>query len=106
MFPGPVARLYFQMVRRRAGHGSNNRHREARMKKMTLLKMVNALMALLFVNMAVTGVFSGAIGDLVDLVHVKAGYLFIALAALHIILNGAWIKSAFFKKRAAPQRAG
>jgi len=76
------------------------------MKKATLLKIVNVLMALLFVNMAVTGVFSGAIGDLVDLVHVKAGYLFIALAALHIILNWTWIKSTFFKKKAAPQRVG
>jgi len=76
------------------------------MKKTTLLKIVNVLMALLFVNMAVTGVFSGAIGDLVGLVHVKAGYLFIALAVLHIILNWTWIKSTFFKKKAPAQRAG
>ena len=72
------------------------------MKKATLLKITNITIALFFVTMAITGLFGEALDDQTVMLHTKAGYVFIAIIVLHVILNWSWVKVTFFKKKAVP----
>ncbi len=74
------------------------------MDKKRLLVPVNGLMALAFAFTALGGLVRFFAPDLLPYdafrrVHPLAGILFVLLAALHIYLNGAWIRSTYFKRK-------
>ncbi len=69
------------------------------MKRISILKILNLIIALLLVNQAVTGFFHDSISDEVyEVIHAGGGILFVALALLHLILNWNWIKANYFRK--------
>lgn len=68
------------------------------MKKQSVLRVVNPLLALAFLAVAgaAVGRRAGLVdGDLFRLVHPNAGFAFITLAVLHLILNWGWVRTAF-----------
>lgn len=68
------------------------------MKKQTALKIVNPLLALSFLAVAgaALGRRAGLVdGDLFFAIHPRAGFTFISLAVLHLILNWGWVRTAF-----------
>lgn len=69
------------------------------MKKNVQLKVLNALLALLLVSQALTGLFRDSIPDNVFAdIHVPGGLLIITGVILHVILNWGWVRANFLKK--------
>jgi len=65
-----------------------------------LLKIVNPILAILFIGQAISGIFHEVIPyEIFVKVHGSAGYLLAAAATVHIILNWSWIKVNFLKPR-------
>jgi hypothetical protein len=63
------------------------------MNKKNLLKVVNIVLGILFINQALTGILSDFIPkDLFEFLHM-GGFLLILAAILHVYLNWAWVKS-------------
>ena len=73
------------------------------MKKATTLKYLNIILAILFINQALSGYFSTYIQeysyDLYTILHKNLGTVFICTVVLHFILNWNWVKATFFKKK-------
>jgi hypothetical protein len=69
------------------------------MKKATLLKIVNIIVALLFIVQAGSGIGHSVLPDQVFAIHGTTGLVFAFFVVLHVILNWAWIRSNVFKKR-------
>ncbi len=66
------------------------------MKKLTGLKITNAILLLLFVCQAITGSAHPLIEDeLFEILHPTVGVLLITTGIVHIILNWGWVKSNF-----------
>ena len=69
------------------------------MKKNVQLKILNALLALLLVSQALTGLFRDSIPDNVfEDIHVPGGLLIVSGVILHVILNWGWVRVNFLKK--------
>ena len=72
------------------------------MKKSELLKIVNPLLALIFLSQALTGIFHGPVKEVsyeaYEIIHGIGGYVFVFLVVCHFILNWSWIRSTFFKR--------
>jgi hypothetical protein len=69
------------------------------MKKNTLLKILNPVLAVLAVNQAVTALFSDELShETFEILHQWAGALFLTLIAFHFILNFNWVKANYFAK--------
>jgi hypothetical protein len=68
------------------------------MKKITALKIVNSLIAILFITQAVTGIARSLLPDIAGEIHQYAGYLFSVSAIAHVALNWNWIRATFLKK--------
>lgn len=69
------------------------------MNKKILLKIVNIVLGLLFLNQAITGIlFNFLPEDLFEFLHM-GGFLLIIAALLHVYLNWAWVKSNLFSGR-------
>ena len=65
------------------------------MNKAAALKIVNPIIAVLFISQASTGIFHKAVShELFELLHEKGGYLLAAGIVLHIALNWGWIKNS------------
>jgi|WetSurMetagenome_2_1015567.scaffolds.fasta_scaffold678835_2 hypothetical protein len=63
------------------------------MNKKNLLKVVNVILCLLFINQALTGIlYSFLPKDLFEFLHM-GGFLLILSAILHVYLNWAWVKA-------------
>jgi len=72
------------------------------MKPNSILKIVNAVLAILFVNMILTGFLHDALSHKAfEILHQGGGVLFTIVTALHVILNWNWIKANFFGKPSA-----
>ena len=72
------------------------------MKKSSMLKAVNLLIAIAFALLAATSAISKIVPDKAPVffeIHELAGYVFFLLAIIHIALNWPWIKANFLKKR-------
>jgi len=74
------------------------------MDKKRLLVPVNGLMALAFAVTALGGLVRFFAPDLLPYaafrrIHPLFGVLFVVLAAIHIYLNSAWIRSTYFKRK-------
>jgi hypothetical protein len=69
------------------------------MRKIVLLKTVNALIALLLVNQIVTGLLNETLPHRVfEVMHPGGGIVFAAAIVLHVILNWNWIKANWLRK--------
>lgn len=72
------------------------------MKKSTVLKILNPILAVLLVSQAVTGIFHARIPyETYEIVHGGGGYLFVAGVALHILLNWSWVKATYLRRKSA-----
>ncbi len=73
------------------------------MKRKTLLKIVNPLLALAFLSQALTGIFHTSVMkisyELFEYIHGYGGYVLVTLGVVHIALNWNWIKANFFKTK-------
>jgi len=70
------------------------------MKASAILKVLNPVLAVLMLNQAVTGIFSGVIPRPVfEVIHQAGGIALAAAAALHLSLNWSWVKANFLRKR-------
>ena len=70
------------------------------MNRQHVLKLLNPVLALLFVNQIVTGMSGTSLShEAFEILH-KGGAIILSLAvATHVILNGNWIKAQYFRKR-------
>jgi hypothetical protein len=72
------------------------------MKRNTMLKIVNPVLGVLFINQILTGVFGGSLSrEAFEILHEDGGFLLAIVAALHLILNWSWVKANFFKRAPA-----
>ena len=72
------------------------------MKRNTMLKIVNPILGLLVVNQILTGVFGQSLSrEAFEILHKDGGFVFAAVAALHLILNWNWVKANYFKRAPA-----
>jgi hypothetical protein len=72
------------------------------MKRNTFLKILNPVLAVLFVNQAVTGLFHEALPhEAFEIMHERGGLVMAATAILHVSLNWKWVKANFFENRRA-----
>ncbi len=71
------------------------------MKKNKILRIVNLLLAIDLLIIITTAVFSEYIypTGYYRTLHVLPGTIFVALIAVHIFLNWAWIKSNYINKK-------
>ena len=69
------------------------------MKKNTLHKFLNPVLAVLAVNQAVTAIFNDELSrGTFEILHQWAGALFLTLIAVHFFLNFNWVKANYFAK--------
>jgi hypothetical protein len=69
------------------------------MKRNTALKILNPALFLFFINQAATALFREHLSrNAFGLFHKTGGAIFIALIAIHIILNFNWIKANYFPR--------
>ena len=69
------------------------------MKKVTQLKILNPILLILFLYQAGTGVFHRVIPyEFFVLTHGKLGYVFAALALVHVAYNWSWVRAQFFRR--------
>ena len=70
------------------------------MKKTTMLKIVNPVLGILFLNQIITGfLFEKMDYETFEMVHGWGGMLLTVFALAHVILNWNWIKSNFLTKK-------
>ena len=69
------------------------------MKKNTMLKVLNPVLAVFFLNQAISAIFRDSFShSAFSIFHKTAGIILLCLIALHIILNFNWIKNNYFSK--------
>jgi hypothetical protein len=69
------------------------------MTKAKALKLLNPILAILFLNQALSGIFHDSIPyEIFEKAHGAAGYFLAAVIVVHIFLNWTWIKNTFFRK--------
>jgi len=72
------------------------------MKRITALKIVNVLIAVLALSQVTTGLLHDSLTeDAFEAVHEAGGISFAAAALLHVILNWSWVKANYFGGDAA-----
>lgn len=73
------------------------------MKRNTILKIINPLLAVLVLSQILTGMLGDNLPhEAFELLHEGGGYALAVVAALHLALNWNWVKSTYFKRRTAP----
>jgi uncharacterized membrane protein len=69
------------------------------MKRNTLHKILNPILVVLALNQAGTAIFSDELPhEVFETLHQDAGFVFLALIALHFITNFNWFKANYFAK--------
>ncbi|MDP2866326.1 MAG: hypothetical protein Q8O90_08790 [Elusimicrobiota bacterium] len=72
------------------------------MKRITALKIVNLLIAVLALSQVATGLLHDSLTeDAFEAIHEAGGISFAAAALLHVILNWGWVKANYFGGDAA-----
>ena len=72
------------------------------MAKNQLLKIVNLILAILVVTQASSGLLHDRLpGEAFKIIHVGGGIVLVLAIVLHVILNFAWVRSAFRRPRQA-----
>ena len=70
--------------------------------KATALKVVNVILALVFLNQAATGLLHDSLShETFEIIHESAGLVLIACVVVHVLLNWNWVRSALLKRRTA-----
>jgi len=70
--------------------------------KRLLLKVTNAILAVLFINQVVTGLSHGILShEAYEILHEWAGILLAAFGFLHVLLNWSWIKANYLSRGSA-----
>ena len=70
------------------------------MNKAKSLKYINAVIAVLILNQALTGIFHKSLSHgAFEFVHQGAGILLFICVLIHVALNWGWVKTNFFKKK-------
>ena len=70
------------------------------MTKATALKILNPILALLFLNQAATGLLADELPrEAFEILHEGGAYLLIATVVLHVVLNWNWVMATFFRKK-------
>jgi hypothetical protein len=63
-----------------------------------MLKIVNPILGLLFVNQVATGLFHGGVShEAFEIMHEGGGILLALVGGLHVALNWSWIRTNFLK---------
>lgn len=74
------------------------------MNKQRLLKVINPLLAIVFISQAVTGLGHEHIRhEVFEKVHSIGGLLLVLLVAIHLILNWSWVRNTLFKRGSTKQ---
>ena len=69
------------------------------MKKNTLLKILNPILLMLFINQAVTALLLDELPPRAfEIFHKGGGAILLTLIAVHFILNFNWVKANYFSK--------
>jgi hypothetical protein len=64
-----------------------------------ILKILNPILAILFLNQILTGILHSAISrEAYEFLHQGGGIFFTIAAVLHLILNWNWVKTNFYRK--------
>ena len=72
------------------------------MKRNNMLKFLNPILGVLFVNQVLTGILHEALPHKVyEIMHGGGGFIFTAIAALHLAMNWNWVRANFFKSNSA-----
>ncbi|OGS27638.1 MAG: hypothetical protein A3J70_07510 [Elusimicrobia bacterium RIFCSPHIGHO2_02_FULL_61_10] len=72
------------------------------MKRITALKIVNLLIAVLALSQVTTGLLHDSLSkDAFEALHEAGGISFAAAALLHVVLNWSWVKANYFGGDAA-----
>ena len=67
------------------------------MKRNTILKILNPVLAVLLLNQVITAIFHDALPHKVfEIVHMGSGFVLAFVATLHLILNWNWVKASLF----------
>ncbi len=74
------------------------------MKKNTLLKIINPILAVVFLYQVGTGLMHDIIPkEIFEAVHIAGAFTLIVFVIIHLVLNWNWVKLNFFKKHGKPQ---
>lgn len=77
------------------------------MKRNTMLKILNPLLAVLLINQAATGALHDVMSEeLFEVLHEGGGVLLILGVICHVALNWNWIKANFLKSKDSPAPLG
>ena len=69
------------------------------MKRISILRILNPILAVLFLNQILTGILHDAISDKTyEFFHGGGGILITITVVLHVILNWNWVKANFYRK--------
>ena len=69
------------------------------MKRNYILKILNPVLAVLFLNQILTGILHDAIPkEAYEFLHEGGGISFAVAAVLHVILNWNWVKTNFYRR--------
>ena len=69
------------------------------MKRNNLLKILNPVLLVFFVNQAISVIFRDSFSrEMFGIFHKTAGGILLCLMALHLILNFNWIKTNYLSK--------
>jgi len=69
------------------------------MKRNTMLKILNPVLAVFFLNQAITAIFHDSLSrPAFEILHKTAGMILLCLIALHIILNSNWVKANYLSE--------
>jgi len=75
------------------------------MTKAKALKIVNPILAVLFINQACTGIFHGNLShEAFEILHEGGGIALIIAGVIHTWLNWNWVAANFFRKRPTPAK--
>jgi len=69
------------------------------MKRNSIFKILNPVVAILFLNQILTGILHDAIPkEAYEFFHEGGGILFAVAVVLHVILNWNWVKANFYRR--------
>ena len=69
------------------------------MKRNTMLKILNPILAVFFFNQAISAILRDSFSrPAFDIFHKTAGMILLCLIGLHIILNFNWVKANYFSR--------
>ena len=72
------------------------------MKRQSILRILNPILAVLVVNQVLTGIFHEALPhETFEVMHENGGLVVAAAAILHVSLNWNWVKANFFRSTTA-----